>query len=371
MRLAIGAGFLAAIGLFAFGPAGAAYATAESPDPTPPVVTEEPSEEASATEMSCVITSTTDDDVTITFAPPEAFADLTVTLHDENVEFEERAEHAIVLRRPDTDVEALLEAWDTDNQQRGFCTVELPGDPQTEPPPESETPEEAEPTEEPESTADPEPAEPTPTDSSPTPTTPESPATSTPTPSPSPSPNTVSPTEPSTPTRTPSTPTTPQPPIASAPPTPYASPPASTPSPSTTATTTPSDDLNAADTERRGPREIRPLAESPRYLLPEIFGMQSHRGSPLVMPGPLDADERASELETLPPISEDELDAIKAQLSSPGHADRTPTGSHVESAAPQEPDAGQGSWWLLGGLTSAVGIGAVLWWALIRYRRNH
>ena len=364
MRLAIGAGFLAAIGLFAFGPAGAAYATAESPDPTPPVVTEEPSEEASATEMSCAITSTTDDDVTITFAPPEAFADLTVTLHDENVEFEERAEHAIVLPRPDTAVEALLEAWDSDNQQRGFCTVELPGDPQTEPPPASETPVETEPTEEPES------PEPTPTDASPTQTTPEPTGTPESVPSTS-SPGTPAPTEPSTPTRTPSTPTTPQPPIASAPPTPYAPPPASTPSPSPTATTPPSEDLNAADTERRGPREIRPLAESPRYLLPEIFGMQSHRGSPLVMPGPLDADERASELETLPPISEDELDAIKAQLSSPGHADRTPTGSHVESAAPQEPDAGQGSWWLLGGLTSAVGIGAVLWWALKRYRRNH
>ena len=55
MRLAIGAGFLAAIGLFAFGPAGAAYATVDSPDPSPSVVTEESSEEASEAEMTCMI----------------------------------------------------------------------------------------------------------------------------------------------------------------------------------------------------------------------------------------------------------------------------------------------------------------------------
>ncbi|GAA4476139.1 hypothetical protein GCM10023190_13020 [Enteractinococcus fodinae] len=369
MRLAIGAGFLAAIGLFAFGPASAAYATAESPDPSSSVVTEEPSaEETPGGQMSCDIIDTTDDAVTIESEHLETLEDLAVIEDDdEHVDFDRIDQTSIVVPRSETDLLVLVEGWDEQNRQRTYCEVAIPGIPEE---PESETTEQ--PTNDgasPESSDEESPDE----TASPSPTVPPEPPSTTPQPTPSrsPSPNMASPTPPSAPAMTPSTPTTPQPPIASAPPTPYAPPPASTPSPSPTATTTPSEDLSAADTERRGPREIRPLAESPRYLLPEIFGMQSHRGSPLVMPGPRDADEQASELETLPPISEDELDAIKAQLSSPGHADRTPTGSQVESAAPQERDSGQRSWWLLGGLTSAVGIGAVLWWALNRYRRNH
>src|SRR5699024_7087535 len=103
-----------------------------------------------------------------------------------------------------------------------------------------------------------------------------------------PSPDAAPPIPPSAPVITPSTP---QPPVVSPPPTPYTPPPTPMPLPSPTATTPSSEDLNAADTDRRGTREIRPLAESPRYLLPQLFGTQSHRGSPLVMPAPRDADE--------------------------------------------------------------------------------
>lgn len=332
MRLAIGAGFLAAIGLVAFGPASAAYATPELPSPTPSLITEEPSDEASATEMSYETIRTTDDDVTIKFEPLDTFEHLTVTEDGEDVDFEKPDDTSLV--------------------------VPPPGHSQTPQPTESGPTEESEPT------------EPASTDPTPPPTT--SPAGPEPTESlePGPSPSTAVPTEPSSPTITPSTPATPQPPDASRPSTPYA-PPSPAPSPTPSATTSPSNDHQAADTERPGPREIRPLAESPRYLLPQILGLQSQRDSPLVMPGPRDAGERASELETLPPISEDELDAIKAQLASPEHADKTPIGSRFEAVTPQERGSGQGPWRVLSGLTGVLGIAAVLWWVIRRRRRGH
>lgn len=120
------------------------------------------------------------------------------------------------------------------------------------------------------------------------------------------------------------------------------------------------------------PAEFRPFAESPRYLLPHLLGTRSaQRGSALILPQPQSPHDRARELETLPPVSEDELEAIKAQLSSPGRADTTTSAPHFQGAGPNERVSGTSSWWLVSALTALFGVAGCGWLYWYRRKRRH
>lgn len=90
-----------------------------------------------------------------------------------------------------------------------------------------------------------------------------------------------------------------------------------------------------------------------------------------MMPEPGDMDPRAEAIETLPPVSEDELDAIKAELASPGRADEQPTNAQAESAATDEQTGFQTWWWMLAVVAIAVTVSAIIWWAWDQRRREH
>lgn len=389
MKLVTRSSVFAAAALLTCGPITAAYATVEpltpTPTPSPSTVTDGPSEEATSTEMRCV-EEIDDDSVTFEFKPPAALEDLTVTSHGNPVEFDPVGDTSIVVERTETDLPLLIEVWDTENQDRAWCEVELPQLAEPQEPSEPNPGEPSAPSDEAEDpTEDPEEPTDESTDDTGDTTVEPDPPTSTPTPEPEPTPEPPTPTPEPDPTSDPSTDASPapseetpessQPPVTPPPSAPYSPPegastPAETP-PSSAPPSNTSDTGDPGSVDPQAPRQIRPLAESPRYLLPELLGIESHRGSPLVMPQPRDANDQATTLETLPPISEDELNAIKAELSSPGRADKAPTRAHLDSTVPTERVSNQNSWWLLAGVTSLIGFSSVAWWTLNRRKRRH
>ena len=371
MKLVTRSSVFAAAALLTCGPITAAYATVEpltpTPTPSPSTVTDGPSEEATSTEMRCV-EEIDDDSVTFEFKPPAALEDLTVTSHGSPVEFDPVGDTSIVVERTETDLPQLAEPQKPPEPN--------PGEPSA---PSDETEDPTEDPEEPtyestddtgDTTVEPDPPTSTPTaEPEPTPEPTETP-TATPEPDPTSDPSTDASPAPSE-----ETPESLQPPVTTTPTVPYSPPegsstPAETP-PSSAPPSDTSDTGNPGNVDPQAPRQIRPLAESPRYLLPELLGIESHRGSPLVMPQPRDANDQATTLETLPPISEDELNAIKAELSSPGRADKAPTRAHLDSTVPTERVSNQNSWWLLAGVTSLIGFSSVAWWTLNRRKRRH
>ncbi|GAA2045945.1 hypothetical protein GCM10009720_28540 [Yaniella flava] len=129
---------------------------------------------------------------------------------------------------------------------------------------------------------------------------------------------------------------------------------------------TPPTDASSGPVER----DIRPFTSNPRRLLSQLWGTDSNNGSRLIMPGPRDADETPA-LETLPPVSEDELNAIKAERASP---DRNATGSPQDAALDADVDerlSGTGSWWLLTGIAGLVCLSAGIWWIVARRKPEH
>lgn len=117
------------------------------------------------------------------------------------------------------------------------------------------------------------------------------------------------------------------------------------------------------------PRDIRQFSDNPRYLLPQLFGIDSQHGSRLIMPRPRSTEQQEPDLETLPPVSEEELDAIKARLSSPDRADQP--GGEVNNAEIDRRLSQRNTWWVFSGITGLVGLGAALWWATTRRKRKH
>lgn len=129
MKLVTRSSVFAAAALLTCGPITAAYATVEpltpTPTPSPSTVTDGPSEEATSTPMQCD-EKVDDDSVTFEFEPPAALEDLTVTSHGNPVEFDPVGDTSIVVERTETDLPLMIEVWDTENQDRAWCEVELP-----------------------------------------------------------------------------------------------------------------------------------------------------------------------------------------------------------------------------------------------------
>lgn len=353
MRLATRVGVFCTASLLACGSVSVAYATVDDIPPTDSASLS-PGDEStpdSGPSMTCIpqIAKT---DVTVQFQPTTDFDDLTVTAAGQSIAFEHSGNTAISVDRHDATEALLIELWDDNGQRADTCVVAA--QPLPSPSPEEPEPSDPSPTESDEPTVQPQPTETESTSPTPTPTPPPS---SSPAESPQPTPSdTQPPSEQSTPS------TTEQ---SQQPPSPY------TPSPPAPSGHEQQPEAPTSSPDQPVSRNIRPYSDSPRYLLPQFFGMNSHRGSPLIMPRPRDGEQPPTSFETLPPISEDELDAIKAQLSSPGRADHSTTTDELQSAEINDRLVSGNSWWLLAGITAVVCAGAGAWWVLSQRKRRH
>lgn len=352
MRFATGAGILATVGLLAVGQVPPAHATASH---TPNV--------------ECDY-ELTDAGVKLTVTPPELLGDVRVSIDGELVEqlvFEDA--NTVVIGQTEAPSAVKVSLGESDDGTE--CDESTP-EPSTAPP-EDQTSTEEPSGSSPSPTATPEPTPTTPTETETT-SSPAQPSSPTSTPTREPTASATTPPSPSASRTTPAQPSTSpamtQPQSPALPATPDTTVPEATPDVAAGTGRGPSD--QSTETAQQNPRQFRPLAESPRYLLPHLLGTRSaQRGSPLILPQPQSSQDRAGELETLPPISEDELDAIKAQLSSPGRADTAVSAPRVPSAEPEERVSANFSWWFVAGLTALLGVGCGGWLSWHRRRRRH
>lgn len=118
-------------------------------------------------------------------------------------------------------------------------------------------------------------------------------------------------------------------------------------------------------------RNIRQYSQNPRHLLSQLLGTDSHNGSRLIMPRPRDAENESPELETLPPVSKDELNAIKARHSAPENGNGLGPDDELVSADGNTGLSTAGSVWLWSGGTCTVLVGLGIWWALSRRKPQH
>ena len=350
MKFPARVGVVIIAGLLACGAIPAAHAATTSP-PTQPASAESQQEtQSSSLKMPCQL-SVDSAQVTISFSPEAPFDELTVSVDDQAVAPQQIHDSSVVLDRPEAGGTATLELWENESLT-GECDNTIP--PATsEPPPPPST----------ESPDPPETDEPTPTE-----TESSTPPTS-PTPSPSPTPT--------TPSETPSESQTP---------TPSASPSASSPStapsdsPMSTRPTARPENTTQGSAQRPhspvqqqpeaiGPRNIRQYSNDPRYLLHQLLGIPGQSGSELIMPRPRNADQGPPDLETLPPVSEDELEAIKARLTAPNRADR-PANDQVAAADEQTSNPASTWLWLLPSFIVVAGLGGVTFWLLKRRQQD-
>ncbi|MDN5913145.1 MAG: hypothetical protein L0H71_10775, partial [Yaniella sp.] len=117
-------------------------------------------------------------------------------------------------------------------------------------------------------------------------------------------------------------------------------------------------------------RNIRQHSDNPRHLLSQLWDTDSHDGSGLIMPKPRDNTEGATELETLPPVSEDELDAIKARVSTPDKGNGLDADEMLRADV-NERLAHSDTWWLVSSVIGLVILGAGVWWAVARRKPKH
>lgn len=360
MKFPARVGVVLTAGLLACGAVPAAHAATTSPTAQPPSDQAQQETPASALKLSCQL-GMDNNTATITFSPEVPFDELTVSVDGQAVAPQEIHGNSVVLETPESGGTATLELWENESLN-GECDQTLP-------------PTAVEPT----------PSEPPPSEPSnpsgtvdPTPTESDSPTQSTsPTPDPTPDPPTTAP---------PTTPPTTTPPTGATP-TESPTPKPSSPSPNatsndspgpTTSTTRPESTPHRPaqrpqapaqqQPEHIGPRIIRQFSNDPRHLLHQLIGNSGHTGSELVMPRPRNDDQGPPDLETLPPVSEDELEAIKARLSAPHRADQ-PSGSHVATADDQTSHQASMWLWLLSSLIVVSGLGGVTFWLL--KRRQH
>lgn len=117
-------------------------------------------------------------------------------------------------------------------------------------------------------------------------------------------------------------------------------------------------------------RNIRQHSDNPRHLLSQLWDTDSHNGSGLIMPKPRDNTGDATELETLPPVSEDELDAIKARVSTPDKGNGLDADEMLRADV-NERLAHSDTWWLVSSVIGLVILGAGVWWAVARRKPKH
>lgn len=371
MRFAAGIGIFTTVGLLVCGSVSAAQATDEE-TPQPPSTesalpsasastdtedgpSEENSEDPPDTEampMNCEQTERDVETVTVQFQEDIPFDEVTVKINGQPAQTLDVGESEVVLDGTEAFGTISINLWDGE-ELSGECkvTVAEPSPSESEPEPtdpEPTGPGSAEPSDT-ESTGSEEPPETT--SPPPTQTAPVSPTPAPSSPAPSnPQPTRPGPSSPDHATGHPQPAPTSQHPSQNAPP----------PSQSDAATTQPS---------THEPRDIRQFSDNPRYLLPQLFGIDSQHGSRLIMPRPRSTEQQEPDLETLPPVSEEELDAIKARLSSPDRADQP--GGEVNNAEIDRRLSQRNTWWVFSGITGLVGLGAALWWATTRRKRKH
>ena len=175
---------------------------------------------------------------------------------------------------------------------------------------------------------------------------------------------------PSTPQPTPSTP-----PAQTAPAQPV--PPPSAPSSSnnsyipTPAAPTTQSSAHASGQTDRAPVDIRQYSDNPQYQLPQVWRTETNTGSRLIMPEPRDRGVQEPELETLPPASDEEIDAIKAQLSSPDHGNRLHSEDEHIAGESDGRFSGAVSWWLFSGIIGVLVLGTGIWWTVSRRKPKH
>lgn len=252
-----------------------------------------------------------------------------------------------------------LTLWHGENQPAGQCTVQVsPEEPTSEP-----------------------------SDSTPTPAPSDSESDSET--SPTPDPPTGPSEDPTTPTETPSTDTpgsVAPPPPSQAPSDPPSSPQQTAPAEQAPPASAPSRTNNRDNSPQNSPeptqrdssqqsepeeRNIRQYSQNPRHLLSQLLGTDSHNGSRLIMPRPRDAENESPELETLPPVSEDELNAIKARHSAPENGNGLGPDDELVSTDGNTGLSTAGSVWLWSGGTCTVLVGLGIWWALSRRKPQH
>lgn len=356
------AGILATASLVACCSVSAAHATPQSPDI-------DPSPRADEQQVLSCEADIQGDQLIIQVEP--AAGVIEVLVDGKSVAYEQPGSNVVVEDLADTTETLSIQVLDVADQA-ATCDADPP---EPSPAPSSASPE---PTP---STSD-ETTPPTSDESTPPDETSPTPDASTPTPTPTPTPppssgSTPSKTPtPSAPTTTPARPDLSQPPVTPAPtqesPAPYDAPslpqavPRSQNDTSSYEAGAPDDHASSALSV---PRDFRPYSQNPRYLLPQLLGIELHRGSELLMPRPQSTGSQ--ELETLPPVSEDELEAIKAELSSPGRADRVTTDAQLEGAETNERVSGTSSWWVWVGAAVVVATGVVVSWLQSRRKRKH
>ncbi len=89
------------------------------------------------------------------------------------------------------------------------------------------------------------------------------------------------------------------------------------------------------------------------------------------MPEPRDAGVQEPDLETLPPVSDEELDAIKARLSSPDQGNRLHSEDEHVADTSNSNFSGTVSWWLLSGMIGVLVLGTGIWWTVSRRKPKH
>lgn len=105
-------------------------------------------------------------------------------------------------------------------------------------------------------------------------------------------------------------------------------------------------------------------------MLSQLWDTDSHNGSGLIMPKPRDNTDGATELETLPPVSENELDAIKARVSTPDKGNGLDADEMLRADV-NERLAHSDTWWLVSSVIGLVLLGAGVWWAVARRKPKH
>ena len=247
-----------------------------------------------------------------------------------------------------------LVIWDGEAKPIATCSVSFSLD-ETEPPdePTEDPPEE---TPNPSETPPDKPTEPT----SPEPEPPEEPTSSEST-APAPPEPTQTGEVPSTP------PSQPQPTTSSAPVEP--APPQNT---DWGNTPTQAEPLPQPTQESTGPveRNIRQYSNNPRHLLSQIWNTDSNNGSGLIMPSPRDSTAEGNDLETLPPVSEDELNAIKARISTPDKGNGLDADDMLRADV-NERLTHSDTWWIVSSVAGLAALGAGVWWAVARRKPKH
>lgn len=322
-----------------------------TPTPTPSG-DESPDEPLKDTE--CSLVETQDNEATI--AIPEAEANDRVEVSGSD-HYRVDDSSQVVVPYSGTSATLAMTIWHGVVQEFAKCSVTI-SDNTPQPTEDPTSPPEETPTEE---TPPPEPPDPTPPDTSdpPNPTTP-APEPSETAPS---SGGTAPPPETTGPAQVPpqQPPSTSQAPVEQAPPqdggwnrAPSAEP---VPQPSSQST-------NSIE------RNIRQHSDNPRHLLSQLWDTDSHNGSGLIMPKPRDNTGDATELETLPPVSEDELDAIKAKVSTPDKGNGLDADEMLRADV-NERLAHSDTWWLVSSVIGLVILGAGVWWAVARRKPKH